>query len=138
MIFNLLNFLFLFLGGTNFIFKNEHCSYHVFPSVAWPVHSTTDPLPPLLWAEMSRVELSSCPITHKSGENPTQRRVTPLFPILGIQHGHSLWILSLWLLFLPTSLRGEHLLKAIKITQCPDFNLPVTMLNIFHLKKINF
>lgn len=33
---------------------------------------------------------------------------------------------------------GEHLLKAIKITQYPDFNPPTTVLNIFHFKKIKF
>lgn len=57
------------------------------PSVAWPVPSTTDPLPPLLWAEMSHVELSSCPVTPKSGENPTQTQSDPSLPNSGDSTG---------------------------------------------------
>lgn len=48
---------FPFLGKQISLFKkNEPCSYNVYPRVAWPVHSTTDPLTPLLWAEVSHMK----------------------------------------------------------------------------------
>lgn len=100
--------------------------------------SKIDPLPFLLWAAVPNNK-NGVQICHPwEWESPPATR-TPHHPA---NDGDSTWPLTSDFVpvasFPHVSVRRVHLLKAIKITQCPDFNPPVTMLNIFHLKKIKF
>jgi hypothetical protein len=94
------------------------------PSVAWSVYFRIDPLAPLHTKPEPAQSISCKSVAHTQGYNlsPGAENSTWLLSL----------ILSLQLLLYHTSLPEVHLLKAIKITQCPDFNPPATMPNIFH------